>query len=48
MSTVDPAVSVAAVQEIKQVKARYFRAVDTKDWELYRSVFTDEIDVVRK
>ena len=27
------------VEEIKKLKARYFRALDTKDWELYRSVF---------
>lgn len=44
-STVDPAVSVAAVQEIKQVKARYFRAVDTKDWALLREQLTDDVKV---
>ena len=33
-----------AIEEIKQLKARYFRGVDTKDWELYRSVFADDVD----
>ncbi|WP_218007783.1 nuclear transport factor 2 family protein [Nocardia vinacea] len=32
----DPAAAVAAVYAIKQVKARYFRAVDTKDWDLLK------------
>ncbi|WP_327099484.1 nuclear transport factor 2 family protein [Nocardia vinacea] len=32
----DPAAAVAAVAAIKQVKARYFRAVDTKDWDLLK------------
>lgn len=27
------------VEEIKKLKARYFRSLDAKDWELYRSVF---------
>jgi len=27
---------------IQQLLARYARAVDTKDWRLYRSVFTDD------
>jgi hypothetical protein len=30
-----------AVEDIKTLKARYFRGVDTKDRELLRSVFTD-------
>lgn len=29
-----------AIEAIKQLKARYQRAVDTKDWELMRSVLT--------
>jgi len=32
-----------AIEEIKQLKARYFRGVDSKDWELYRSVFADDV-----
>lgn len=31
------------VEEIKKLKARYFRALDSKDWELYRSVFADDV-----
>lgn len=34
-----------AIEEIKQLKARYFRFVDTKDWEAYRSVFADDVVV---
>jgi hypothetical protein len=33
---------VADELEIAAVLKRYARAVDTKDWELYRSVFTDD------
>jgi hypothetical protein len=43
--TVDPAQSVAAIQEIKQLKARYFRAIDTKNWTLLREQLTDDVDV---
>ena len=31
-----------AIQEIAQLKARYFRAVDTKDWEGLKKVFTSD------
>lgn len=32
-----------AIEEIKQLKARYFRCLDTKDWECWRtSVFTSD------
>ena len=31
------------VEQIKKLKARYFRALDTKDWAAYRSVFTDDV-----
>ncbi len=31
------------VEEIKKLKARYFRGLDTKDWDLYRSVFTPDM-----
>lgn len=36
-----------AIEDIKQLKARYFRGLDTKDWELYAGVFADDarIDV---
>ncbi|GAA2149042.1 nuclear transport factor 2 family protein [Glycomyces algeriensis] len=42
---VEPAVAMAAVAEIKQVKARYFRAVDTKDWDLLKAQLTDDVVV---
>ena len=29
-------------EAIKELKARYWRAFDTKDWPLFRSVFTDD------
>ena len=31
------------VEAIKQLKARYFRAMDTKDWDAMRRVFTDDV-----
>lgn len=33
------------IEAIKQLKARYFRALDSKDWALYRSVFTEDLVV---
>jgi 3-phenylpropionate/cinnamic acid dioxygenase small subunit len=30
------------IVEIQQLLARYARAVDTRDWELFRSVFTED------
>lgn len=33
------------IEEIKKLKARYFRALDSKDWELYRSVFAENVVV---
>lgn len=33
---------LVAIEAIGQLKARYFRACDTKDWELLASVFTDD------
>ena len=31
------------IEEIKKLKARYFRGLDTKDWDLYRGVFADDM-----
>lgn len=31
------------IEAIRQVKARYFRYLDTKQWELWRTVFTDDL-----
>jgi SnoaL-like protein len=33
------------VEEIKKLKARYFRGLDSKDWDLYGSVFAEDIEV---
>ncbi|HEV3133122.1 MAG TPA: nuclear transport factor 2 family protein [Acidimicrobiia bacterium] len=31
-----------AIEEIKQLKARYFRCIDTKDWDGFTSVFAPD------
>jgi len=33
------------IEAIKQLKARYFRTMDTKDWSGMRAVFTDDVVV---
>jgi hypothetical protein len=32
-----------AIEAIKQLKARYFRTLDTKDWDGFREVLTDDV-----
>jgi hypothetical protein len=39
VSTVE---KLTAIEAIKQLKARYFRLIDTKDWVAFRDVFTDD------
>lgn len=39
----DPIERLLAIEEIKKLKARYFRFMDTKDWAGLRSVFTDDL-----
>jgi uncharacterized protein (TIGR02246 family) len=34
---------VEDVEAIKQLKARYFRTMDTKDWAAMRRLFTDDV-----
>jgi hypothetical protein len=34
------ATTLAAIEEIKALKARYFRSMDTKDWAAFEAVFT--------
>jgi len=36
---VDTGERLAAIEEIKQLKARYFRCMDTKDWDGFTAVF---------
>jgi SnoaL-like domain len=31
------------IEAIKQLKARYFRTMDTKDWAAMRLLFTDDV-----
>lgn len=33
------------IEEIRKLKARYFRGLDAKDWELYASVFAEDVVV---
>ena len=33
------------IEAIKQLKARYFRTMDTKDWDGLAAVFTDEVEI---
>ena len=35
-----------AIEEIRQLKARYFRYMDTKQWDMLRTVFTTDMRVV--
>ena len=35
--------TAAEIEAIKRLKARYFRTMDTKDWEGMRQVFTDDV-----
>jgi hypothetical protein len=34
-----------AIESIKQLKARYFRTLDTKDWDGFRGVFADSASI---
>jgi len=34
-----------AIEEIKRLKARYFRCMDTKDWEGYLAVFAPDAEI---
>jgi uncharacterized protein (TIGR02246 family) len=36
----DPLQELLDIEAIKQLKARYFRCMDTKDWDGFRNVFT--------
>lgn len=40
--TGDAAATLVAVESIKQLKARYCRHLDDKDWPAWRSLFTDD------
>ncbi len=36
-------IDVDDVEAIRRLKARYFRTMDTKDWDAMRQVFTDDV-----
>lgn len=38
----DDATTLLAIESIKQLKARYCRYLDTKDWAAWRTIFTDD------
>ena len=38
------AATLAEIEAIKQLKARYFRLLDTKQWEAWREVFSDDFE----
>ena len=40
--------SLLEIERIKQLKARYFRFVDTKAWADWRGVFTDDMRLYRE
>jgi hypothetical protein len=42
MSGMSDDAQTRAIEEIKQLKARYFRCMDTKDWAGYLAVFTPD------
>lgn len=42
MAQLDPVARLIAIEEIKQLKARYFRCMDTKDFAGLRAVFADD------
>ena len=43
MTEPDASFATDDVEMIKQLKARYFRTMDTKDWAAMREVFTDDV-----
>ena len=41
-SSLDPVQRLEAVEEIKRLKARYFRCLDAKDWDGFAAVFAPD------
>jgi hypothetical protein len=42
MTEVNDVQRLLAIEDIKRLKSRYFRFVDTKDWVAWRSIFADD------
>jgi hypothetical protein len=40
------AATLAEIEAIKQLKARYFRLLDTKQWDAWRDIFSDDFSAV--
>lgn len=38
----DPIKTLLAIEEVRAVKARYFRCVDTKDWDGFSALFAED------
>lgn len=38
----DPLEELLAIEEIRKLKARYFRALDAKDWDAFAGVFAPD------
>lgn len=38
----DPVERLLAIEDIKQLKARYLRGMDTKEWDVFDAVWTDD------
>lgn len=36
---------LVAIEEIRQLKARYFRAVDMKKWDMFSDLFTEDLQI---
>jgi hypothetical protein len=45
VETIDAAARLAAIEDIKQLKARYFRCMDTKDWAGFAQVFAADAEM---
>ena len=44
MADLDPVETLIEMEAIRQLKARYFRCLDTKDWEGFAQVWEEEIE----
>ncbi len=42
--TLDPVRQLLDIEEIRQLKARYFRLLDAKDWDGFEALFTEDLE----
>jgi hypothetical protein len=45
MGDAEPLQRLLDLEELKTLKARYFRYLDTKQWERWRQLFTDDVEL---